>query len=134
MSPPTLTSVAAHLYVRDIAASINFFTTRLGFTIDFIYGDPPFYAQVRRDNALLILKSMDESFFEKREELTRDEEPLLTASITLATAAAIDQLFSTYQAAEVPFAQTLRTEPWGAKTFIVRDADNNLILFAAPAS
>jgi len=134
VSPPTLTSVAAHLYVRDIAASTNFLTTRLGFTIDFIYGDPPFYAQVRRDNALLILKSMDESFFEKREELTRDEEPLLTASITLATAAEIDQLFSTYQAAEVPFAQTLRTEPWGAKTFIVRDADNNLILFAAPAS
>ena len=134
MSSPTLTSVAAHLYVRDLTASINFFTTRLGFTIDFIYGDPPFYAQVRRDNALLILKSMDESFFAKREELTRDEEPLLTASITLATAAEIDQLFFTYQAAAVPFAETLRTEPWQAKTFIVRDPDHNLILFAGPAS
>jgi len=42
-SQPILTSVAAHLYVRDIQASIAFFTARLGFTIDFVCGDPPFY-------------------------------------------------------------------------------------------
>jgi predicted lactoylglutathione lyase len=40
---PILTSVAAHLYVRDLTASTDFFTSKLGFTIDFIYGDPPFY-------------------------------------------------------------------------------------------
>jgi len=31
----------------------------------------------------------------------------------------------------VDFAQTLRNEPWGARTFIVRDPDGNLILFAS---
>jgi uncharacterized glyoxalase superfamily protein PhnB len=34
------------------------------------------------------------------------------------------------QAAGVRFHQTLRTEPWGARTFIVRDPEGNLILFA----
>src|ERR1700683_2182561 len=109
---PILNSVAAHLYVRDIKASTDFFTTRLGFTIDFVYGDPPFYGQVSRDNARLALRSMDVHFFA---EDTRQREGLLSASITLATVDEIKQLFLAYQAAGVPFAQSLRDEPWQAK-------------------
>ena len=129
-SRPILTSVAAHLYVRDLSASTDFFTTKLGFAIDFVYGDPPFYGQVSRDNARLALRSMDESFFA---EDVRQREHLLSASLTLASADEIEQLFAVYQAADVPFAQTLRIEPWQAKTFIVKDPDGNLILFAGPA-
>ncbi|HEX4156381.1 MAG TPA: VOC family protein [Acidobacteriaceae bacterium] len=131
---PILTSVAAHLYVRDLKASADFFTTRLGFTIDFIYGDPPFYGQVRRDKALLLLRSMDESFFARNEDAIREREAVLSASITLATADEIEQLFLAFQAAGAPIHQTLRTEPWQAKTFVVKDPDGNLILFAAPAN
>jgi catechol 2,3-dioxygenase-like lactoylglutathione lyase family enzyme len=130
-SQPILTSVAAHLYVRDIQESTGFFTAKLGFSIDFIYGEPPFYGQVRRDNALLALRAMDESFFA---EDIRQREELLSASITLASADEIKQLFLTYQAAGVVFAQSLRVEPWQAKTFIVKDPDGNLILFAGPAN
>jgi uncharacterized glyoxalase superfamily protein PhnB len=129
-SRPILTSVAAHLYVRNIKAATDFFSTKLGFTVDFIYGDPPFYGQVRRDNALLALRSMDESFFA---EDIRQREGLLSASITLATAAEIKQLFSDFQTAGAPIAQPLRDEPWQAKTFVVIDPDCNLILFAGPA-
>jgi catechol 2,3-dioxygenase-like lactoylglutathione lyase family enzyme len=129
-SQPTLTSVAAHLYVRDLKASTDFFTTKLGFTIDFIYGDPPFYGQVSRDNARLALRHIDEPVFT---EDIRQREDLLSASITLATADEINQLFLAYQAADVSFQQSLRKEPWGARTFAVKDPDGNLILFAAPA-
>jgi hypothetical protein len=31
------------------------------------------------------------------------------------------------------FFQTLRREPWGARDFILRDPDGNLLLFAGPA-
>jgi len=129
-SQPVLTSVAAHLYVRDINASTGFFATKLGFTVDFVYGDPPFYAQVSRDNARLALRSMEESFFA---EDIRQREDLLSASITLAGADEIKHLFLAYKAADVPIAQSLRTEPWQAQTFIVKDPDGNLILFAGPA-
>ncbi|MFL6429463.1 MAG: VOC family protein [Acidobacteriaceae bacterium] len=130
-SQPILTSVAAHLYVRNLKASTDFFTTKLGFTIDFVYGDPPFYGQVSRDNARLALRHMDEPVFAGD---IREREGLLSASITLASADEIRQLFVAYQAADVPLAQSMRNEPWGAKTFIVKDPDGNLILFAAPAS
>jgi catechol 2,3-dioxygenase-like lactoylglutathione lyase family enzyme len=129
-SQPILTSVAAHLYVRNLKGSTDFFTSKLGFTIDFIYGDPPFYGQVSRDNARLALRSMDEDFFA---EDIRQREGLLSASITLARADETRQLFAAYEAAGVSFDQTLRTEPWHALTFVVKDPDSNLILFAGPA-
>lgn len=130
-SRPILTSVAAHLYVRDLSAATEFFTRKLGFKVDFLYGDPPFYGQVSRDNARLALRFMDETFFA---EDVREREGLLSASITLASADEITQLFVAYQAADVPLAQSLRDEPWQAKTFVVKDPDGNLILFAGPAS
>jgi uncharacterized glyoxalase superfamily protein PhnB len=49
------------------------------------------------------------------------------------TAEEIKQLYLEFQAAGVTFAQPLRREPWGAKTFIVKDPDGNLVLFAGPA-
>ena len=39
-------------------------------------------------------------------------------------------LFVEYQQAGVEFVQTLQSEPWGARTFMVRDPDGNLLLFA----
>ena len=127
---PILTSVAAHLYVQDLKASIDFFTTKLGFKVDFVYGEPPFYGQVSRDHARLALRQMDKPVFAID---IREREELLSASITVASANEIRQLFLACQATDVPFAQLLRDEPWGAKTFIVKDPDGNLILFAGPA-
>jgi uncharacterized glyoxalase superfamily protein PhnB len=46
----------------------------------------------------------------------------------------LKQLYLEFQAAGVTFFQTLRKEPWGASTFIVRDLDGNLLLFAGPGA
>jgi uncharacterized glyoxalase superfamily protein PhnB len=129
VAQPVLTSVAAHLFVQNISTSCEFFQNKLGFTVDFVYGDPPFYGQVSRDNARLALRHMDEPVFAGD---IREREHLVLASITVAGAEEIKQLFLTYQAAAVPFHQTLKKEPWGANTFIVKDPDGNLILFAGP--
>lgn len=131
MSNPIFTSIAAHLYVSDIQTSIDYFISRLNFDVDFVYGDPPFYAQVRRDNTLLALRHMDKPVFN---EDIRQREQLLSASITVATAGEMEQLFADYKAAGVTFAQEMKDEPWHAKTFIVKDPDGNLVLFAGPAA
>jgi uncharacterized glyoxalase superfamily protein PhnB len=64
----------------------------------------------------------------------RKREHLLSASVTVATASEIKQLFLTYLAAGATFDQPLKEEPWGAITFIVSDPDGNLVLFAGPAA
>lgn len=129
-SRPTLTSTAAQLFVADIQASCDFYTDKLGFTVDFVYGNPPFYGQISRDQARLALRLVEEPVFAGD---IREREHLLSASITVATTHEIEQLFSIYQAAEVHFHQRLTKESWDARTFIVEDPDGNLILFAGPA-
>lgn len=125
-----ITSVEPELFVTDIAASCDFFTGKLGFTIAFTYGEPPFYAQVMRDAARLNLKCVEQPVIDPA---LRDREELLSAALIVATAGEIKQLFLEFQSASVTFFQTLRREPWGARNFIVKDPDGNLLLFAGPA-
>jgi catechol 2,3-dioxygenase-like lactoylglutathione lyase family enzyme len=128
---PILNSIEAQLFVANIKRSRDFYTNKLGFAVAFVYGDPPFYGQVVRDNARLNLRLVCEPVFVAD---VRKRENLLSASITVATANEIKQLFLSYQAAGVSFQQALKKEPWGARTFVVSDPDENLILFAGPAS
>ena len=120
----TLVAAEPQLFVRDIAAALEFYTAKLGFSVAFTWGEPPFYAQVFRDGARLNLRHVDEPVVDP---VRRDTEGLLAASIALDDA---KPLFLEYQNAGVEFAQLLRDEPWGARTFIVRDPDGNPILFA----
>jgi catechol 2,3-dioxygenase-like lactoylglutathione lyase family enzyme len=130
-SKPELSEVEAQLFVADIAASCNFFAAKLGFEVVFTYGDPPFYSQVKRDNARLNLRLVCEPVFVGD---IREREQLLSASMTLGSAAELRQLFLQYQSAGVDFHQTLKQQPWGARDFIVRDPDGNLLLFAGPVA
>jgi hypothetical protein len=109
------------LFVADIKASCEFFTSRLGFATAFTNGEPPFYAQVRRDAALINLRCVEQPVIDA---VLRDREELLSASLTVATAEEIKALFLEFQAADVTFFQMLKREPWGAR---------DLLLFAGPA-
>ncbi len=116
------------LFVADLEAARRFYVEVLGFDLAFSHGDPPFYAQVVRGGARLNLRRVEGAVFDAG---FRDREPdALSATLTLDDA---EPLFHALQAAGAPFHQPLRTEPWGARTFIVRDPDGNLILFAGAA-
>ncbi len=128
-SKATIVSAEPQLLVTDLTRSCEFFCTKLGFSIVFIYGKPPYYAQVRRDAARLNLRFIDRSVVEPS---IRDREELLSASLTVATREEIKLLFLEFQSAGVIFHQTLKKQPWGAKNFIVKDPDGNLLLFAGP--
>jgi catechol 2,3-dioxygenase-like lactoylglutathione lyase family enzyme len=127
---PILSGTEAQLYVADVKASCDFFTSKLGFAIDFVYGDPPFYGMVKRDRAKLCMRLVCEPVFVGD---VRQREHLLSASITVDIAAEIKQLFLEFQSAGVSFHQGLKKEPWGARNFIVLDPDGNLISFGGPA-
>ena len=118
------------MFVSDIQASCDFFTRKLGFTVVYTYGEPPFYGQVKRDAARLNLKHMDRPVIDPA---LREREQLLSADMGVDTADAIKQLYLEFQQAGVEFQQTLMRQPWGAKNFVVRDPDGNLLLFAGPA-
>jgi catechol 2,3-dioxygenase-like lactoylglutathione lyase family enzyme len=125
-----ISAVAPQLFVSDIKATCDFFTRKLGFSIVFLYGEPPFYGQVGRDAARINLRCVDRPVIDPE---LRDREDLLSADFGVDSADAIKQLFLEFQSAGAVFHQTLKRMPWGAKTFIVKDPDGNLLLFAGPA-
>ena len=127
---PFLSSTSAQLFVADIAASCRFYTS-LGFAVDFVYGEPPFYGQVSRDNARLALRVVGAPVFAGD---IREREQLLAGSITVDTAADIKRLFQDFQSTGAEFHQPLAPQPWGALNFILRDPDGNLVLFAGPGA
>ena len=127
----TIVGAEPQLFVTNIKRSCEFFRERLGFTLVFSYGEPPYYAQVGRDAARLNLRCVERTVIEST---VRDQEELLAVSMTVATADEIKLLFLEFQSAGVAFHQTLKKQPWGAKNFIVKDPDGNLLLFAGPAN
>ncbi len=124
---PILLAAEPQLFVRDVTASCDFYSRKLGFDVAFVYGEPPFYGQVFRDGARLNLRHVDDPVMDR---LRRTTDRLLSATITLEDA---EPLFAEYQKCGVEFEQILQAESWGARTFIVRDPDGNLILFAGQA-
>ena len=127
---PKLVAAEPQLFVADINASCAFFKGKLGFAIVFTYGEPPYYAQVKRDSARLNFRCVDRPAVDPD---YRDRKELLSATLVVATANEIRQLFLEFQKSDVSFVQTLTEKPWGARGFIIRDIDGNLLLFAGPA-
>ena len=113
------------LFAANLDVTIAFYVHKLGFAVVLSYGEPPFYAQLARDAGRLNLRKVSGPVFDSG--FRAREADALSATLTLDRAA---PLFLEFQVAGVDFHQTLRTEPWGARTFIVRDPDGNLIAFA----
>jgi hypothetical protein len=96
---------------------------KLGFSIDFLHGHPPFYGGVSRDGVTVHLRFVHEPVITHE---LREKEGLLAAFIAVEN---VKALFEEYKQRDVPFFGTLRKEPWGGPTFTVRDPDGNSICF-----
>lgn len=111
------------LLAREAGAACAFFEHKLGFTVGFTHGDPPYYGQVRRDHVSLNLRYVCDPVFNGT---AREDDQLLAAAISVEN---VKALYSQYVAADVEFQQPLKRQPWGSHQFVVRDPDGNLILF-----
>jgi hypothetical protein len=102
-SKPVITATAAELFISDIKASCDFFTQKLGFTIGFVYGEPPFYAQVKRDRGLLNLRCVDYPVIDPQ---LRDRESLLSADMAVDTAEESSSSSSSFKPQALPFSRS----------------------------
>jgi catechol 2,3-dioxygenase-like lactoylglutathione lyase family enzyme len=125
----TLIAAEPQLFVADVAASSAWYGDKLGFEITYLYGEPPFYAQLVRDGARLNLRQVEGAVF--ADDLKAREGDVLSVSITVDD---IRPLFAEIEGRGATIHQRPRLEPWGARTFIVADPDGNLILFASAGS
>ena len=115
--------------MADVVRSCDYYRDILGFDVRFTYGEPPFYGEVERGPVALSVRQVD-GYILEAQRTRRAEEELLVATINTPD---IKLLYQECVDAGAAFYQTLRTEPWGQKSFIVEDPDANLIAFSQPA-
>lgn len=117
-----LKRLAPQFLVLNLDASAAFYTEKLGFTVEFAYGD--FYVSVQRDGVTLHLKLSDDPepgrAFKKQGEH-------LDAYIETDD---VESLFSEYKQRGVAFLQALHTTSWGTNEFVIEDTDGYILFFS----
>jgi len=120
----TVTRVIPQLRTTDLAASISFYTDKLGLKLEFEYED--FYAGIRAGEQIIHLKLIDQKdpsiyFVQKGEHFH------LYIGITDVRASA-----SALKAKNVEFVKEVHDTPWGTTEFAIRDNQGHTLYFGAP--
>jgi uncharacterized glyoxalase superfamily protein PhnB len=122
-TPPRLSGAVPILFVRDVTQAAAFWSEKLGFAIDFLHGQPPFYGAVSRDGARLHLRFVHEPNFAA---LAAREVSLILATIEVGN---VKALYAEVDARGADLAQPLTRQAWGGLDFHVRDLDGNVVSF-----
>jgi len=121
----TVTGVVPILLVRDVSVSARWFEERLGFAVDFLYGEPAFYGSVSRDRVRMHLRFVHQPGFA---EIAAREESLIAASFEVSDVRA---LFEEITGRGAEIAQPVVCQVWGGTDFYVRDPDGNVVSFVS---
>ena len=119
-----LTRAVPVISVASVEAAAGFFKNTLGFSIDFLHGEPPFYGSVSRDGACVHLKFVHEPVLTVG---AQDRDGFIVAFIQVEN---VKALYAEYLAAGAGFDQKLKKQAWGGRDFIVRDPEGNGLCFA----
>jgi catechol 2,3-dioxygenase-like lactoylglutathione lyase family enzyme len=124
MTYPKIKKMSPQFLVADIGRSIEFYTKKLGFDVDFRYED--FYAGIIKDGYSIHLK-VGKPSIEERENRRNNEDLDIVFSLD-----GIEGLYEELSNKSVEFAQSLRDMPYG-KEFYVADPDGYIIAFLEEA-
>lgn len=121
---PRISGLIPQLRTTDLAGSIDFYTTKLGLTLDFQYSD--FYAGLRAGRQVLHLKLVDErdpsiDFVDRGDHF----------HLYLETADA-DAVATRCGRNGVPIVRDVHDTPWGTRELVVRDDQGHTIYIGAP--
>jgi catechol 2,3-dioxygenase-like lactoylglutathione lyase family enzyme len=112
-----------NIFTKDFQAALAYYTGPLGFRPLFVYGAPPFYAHVARDEAILAIRYVTRPVIDHSA-----GEDLVSAFIEVSD---VNALHASLQAAGAHIWQAPRDEPWAMRSLIVSDLDGNLICLAS---
>lgn len=117
--------MSPQLVVADINHSIDFYTKKPGFIIDFRYED--FYAGISKDGCLIHLKAGKPSINERRSKRTHEDLDIVFS------VEGIETVYEEFSGRSIELVQPLRDMPYG-KEFYIADPDGYIISFLAEES
>ncbi len=124
MTKAKITASAPVLLVKDLPKSIVYWRDKLGFTDQQIYGEPPYFAMVKRDNFTVMLAQTDASkTFIPNWQIV---EKMWDVYFWVDDA---DAIYAEFQASGAIIDYSLYVAPHGVKEFGVQDLDDHDIAF-----
>jgi predicted enzyme related to lactoylglutathione lyase len=108
------------LQVADLKRAINFYCDILGFSKEFEYGEPSYYAGVKRN---------DVTFHLCRSEENAERRGMGSVYVFCDE---VDPYYDAIKAKGAEVTSPLNTYPYGMRDFQIKDADGNLICFGCP--
>jgi len=105
------------LYVSNLAASQRYYQDRLGFTIDWAYGDPPDFGAVHRGDTQLFMCQQCQGH---------------PGSWLWVFTPNVDKLYDELKRRGAIIKEPPQDRPWGAREMVVADPDDNSLRLASP--
>ncbi len=127
MARPGISGISPFFIVRDVAAALSFYRDGLGFEVEFQEpAHDPFFAIVRRDGAMILVKSVGVEPLPNRE---RQPQARWDAYLHVPDP---DALAAELASRGVPFSAPLEDTHDGLRGFELRDADGYVLFFGRP--
>ena len=127
MTRPAIVGVSPFFIVNDVAASFAFYRDKLGFEVTYrVPGDDLFFGIVRRDQAMIMFKSVG---VEPLPNCERDPAARWDAYLNVPDP---DALAAEFESRGVAFAVPLKDTHDGLRGFELRDPDGHVLFFGRP--
>ncbi len=127
MSESKLTANAAILLVRDVVASAHYYRDCLGFTFDRLWGEPPNFVILARDNCRLMLQQAPTGHAIVPH--WRVMHGMWNAYFWVNDA---DALFAEFKRRGAKVDYEIGDKPYGIREFGVQDLDGHDLAFGSP--
>ncbi len=116
MKPPSVECERHHagLAVENIPAAVEFYTTKLGFTTGFTWGEPPTFAGINLGDAQIFLQ---------------EGEPSPKDGSVYFLVGDADELYAFHQSQGVEIAQPIDDREYGIRDYSVRDLHGHYLTF-----
>jgi catechol 2,3-dioxygenase-like lactoylglutathione lyase family enzyme len=119
--PMAITGIVAQLRTTDMASSVRFYTEKLGFSVEFNYGD--FYTGIRAGSQVFHLKLVDE-----KDPSIRYVDEGEHFHLYLVTDGVAD-LAAQLQAKGVELLKGIHETPWNTREIVIRDDQGHTLYF-----
>lgn len=121
---PTFYRVEPVLHVHDIVASTEYYRDKLGFNVDFLYGDPPTHAGVSRGEWTANMVSIQLT------KIPAEQDIIPATNLHIFVDTGLDMLFELYREQGVSIVSEPDDKPWGMREFTVKDINGHVLIFA----
>jgi catechol 2,3-dioxygenase-like lactoylglutathione lyase family enzyme len=130
MTRAVISSISPCFIVRNVTKAISFYRDKLGFEVEYQQPDrEPFFAIVRRDGAMIFVKSVGAEPMPNRKRSAPEVAARWDAYVNVADP---DALAAEFTSRGVKFFEPLKDTHDGLRGFEIEDADSYLLFFGRP--